>query len=86
MVYYGWIAAGVEVKPIYTVLRNALKQMPEICPLRGPKKYKQGKFNYLNSWQGDVDQFFGKEQILRGDKLVYKANYLGGFVGQKRGV
>src|SRR6266700_3028997 len=36
MLYYGWVAEGIETDQIYTVLRNALKQMPEYAPFRGP--------------------------------------------------
>src|SRR3989344_8511237 len=32
MVYYGWVAEGVETYPVYAVLRNALMQMPEDYP------------------------------------------------------
>jgi len=83
MVYYGWVAEGVETGPVYGVLRNALMRMPENHPFRGPKKYKEGDFIYTNSWKGEVDRFSGEEQIVQGNQLIYKANYMGGFVNQK---
>lgn len=86
MVYYGWVEEGIETNPVYGVLRNALKQMPEDYPYRGPKEYREGEFIYTNSWNGEVDRFSGEERIAKGDKLIYKANYIGGLVDQKRGI
>ena len=86
MVYYGWVEEGVKTSSVYKVLRNALKQMPEDYPFRGPEEYKEGEFTYTNTWEGEVDRFAGEEQITRGGKLIYKANYLGGLVDQRKGV
>lgn len=86
MVYYGWVAEGVESNPVYGVLRNALMQMPEDYPFRGPKEHKEGEFTYSNSWEGEDDRFSGEEQIRQGEKLIYKANYLGGLVDRRKGV
>lgn len=86
MVYYGWITEGVKADPVYAVLRNALKQMPEDAPFRGPKEFKDGEFAYLNDWDGDVEKYSGEEQITQGEKLIYKANYMGGLVDQRGGV
>ena len=86
MVYYGWVAEGVETDPVYGVLRGALMRMPEDYPFRGPKEYKEEEFTYTNSWEGEVDRFSGEEAITHGGKLVYKANYLGGLVDQRKGV
>jgi len=86
MVYYGWVVEGVDVNPIYKILRNALALMPEEYPFRGPKEYKEGEFIYTNLWKGDVERFSGEEKIMQGGKLVYKANYMGGLVDQREGV
>jgi hypothetical protein len=86
MVYYGWVEEGIESNPIYGILRNALMGMPEDYPYRGPKEYKEGEYTYTNTWEGEVDRFTGEERITRGEKIVYKANYLGGLVDQRRGV
>lgn len=86
MVYYGWVAEGNETDPVYKVLRNALKKMPEDYPFRGPKEHKQNEFTYTNSWKGNVNQFSGEEQITQKEKIVYKANYIGGLVDQQPGV
>lgn len=86
MVYYGWVAEGVETNPIYGVLRNALMQMPEDYPFRGPGEYRESEFTYTNIWNGEIERFSGEERITQGDKLIYKADYLGGLVDQRKGV
>jgi len=86
MLYYGWVEVGVAPDTVYGVLRNALMQMPEEAPFRGPREYKQEEFTYLNNWTGDIERYSGEEQITQGEKLIYKANYMGGLVDQKTGV
>ncbi|MBI4039202.1 hypothetical protein HY388_00030 [Candidatus Daviesbacteria bacterium] len=86
MVYYGWATEEVETNPIYQVLRNALMKMPQDHPFRGPGKYQDGEYIYTNLWSGELERFFGEEKIIQNDKLVYKANYLGGLVDQRRGI
>lgn len=82
IVYYGWVLEGVKPDSVYTILREALMRMPEDAPFRGPKTYK----SYSNTWVGDVDRFSGEEQIKQSEKLVYKANYMGGWVDMRGGV
>lgn len=86
MVYYGWVKEGVESNPVYAILRNALKNMPEDYPYRGPKEYEEEDCVYTNSWEGEVDRFSGEEQIKKENELIYKANYFGGWVDQREGV
>jgi hypothetical protein len=86
MVYYGWIMEGVVTDPVYAILREALKQMHEDAPFRGPKEFKDGELTYSNRWHGDVERYSGEEQITQNGKLIYKANYMGGLVDQRQGV
>ena len=87
MVYYGFVTEGTEVDPVYGILRNALMRMPEEAPFRGPNEYKEGELTYSNNWTGEVDKYSGEEQIVdNNQKLVYKANYFGGVVDQRKGV
>lgn len=86
MVYYGWVSEGVATDPVYGILRNALMQMPEDYPFRGPKEYKEGEYVYTNSWGGELERFSGEEKIIQGEELIYKANYIGGLVDQRSGV
>jgi len=57
--------------------------MPEDAPFRGPKEFVDGKFTYTNTWQGDVEQYGGKEQITKGEQIIYEAKYMGGWVDKK---
>ena len=34
----------------------------------------------------EIEQFSGEEHITQDGNVVYKANYVGGLVGQRRGV
>jgi hypothetical protein len=86
MVYYGWVEPGMEVDPIYAILRNALMRMPEDAPFRGPKEYAENGYSYVNTWQGDVSRYSGEEKIFLNGKLVYKANYFGGSVDERAGI
>jgi hypothetical protein len=85
MVYYGWVLEGQETELIYGILKGALKRMPKDYPFRGPKEYKEGDLFYTNSWEGDVKKFSGEERITKRGNLVYKANYMGGLVDQRKG-
>ncbi len=86
MVYYGWVAEGIQPDPVYKILRGALMRMPSDAPFRGPKQYKKAALTYNNTWNGDADRFSGEECITQRGKLVYKANYMGGWVDKRGGV
>lgn len=86
MVYYGWAVKNIETDLVYEILRNALMRMPEDYPFLGPKEYSEGEYVYVNSWKGDVQRFFGEEKIIQGERMIYKANYIGGLVDERRGV
>jgi hypothetical protein len=86
MVYYGKVMEGIEPKSVYGILRNALAKMPEDYPFRGPKEFKEGEYTYTNSWQGEVEDFSGEEQITKAGNVIYRANYLGGLVDQRKEV
>ena len=86
MVYYGWVVEGVNADKVYEVLRNALMQMPEDAPYRGPKRYEEGEYVYTNAWDGDLEKYSGEEKISQGERLVYQANYMGCAVDKRQGV
>jgi len=86
MVYYGWVEPTINPKEVYPFLREALLQMPQDAPFRGPKKFVSHPYHYLNSWSGDVSRFFGQEKIIGPLQAVYQASYLGGLVDQQPAV
>ena len=86
MVYYGWIIEGVsDVQGVYKTLQGALTLIPEDKPFRGPKKYNLDNFEYINVFEGDIDNFFG-EEIIKSENgnEIYKAKYIGGLVDQRK--
>lgn len=86
MVYYGSIGDSVDTNTVYKVLRDALNQLPEDHPYRGPKNFTQDEYQYLNSWRGTLESFAGQESIQKNGEELYKANYMGGLVDKRSGV
>lgn len=80
MVYYGWVVEDTNPDMVYKVLRNALKNMPEDAPFRGPKEFKQDNYKYSNNCKGDIEKYSGEEEINYNKNLAYKAFYRGGLV------
>ncbi len=85
MVYYGWVKKGINPKEIYPFLQKALARMPKNAPYRGPKSLVEKPFRYTNQWKGTVDSFSGQESIYKNKTHVYRANYMGGVVDQRKG-
>ena len=86
MVYYGWIIKGItDVQAVYKILQSALMLIPEDKPFRGPEKYKLDGTEYINIFEGEIDNFFGEEIIksVNGNE-IYKAKYIGGLVDLKK--
>lgn len=85
MVYYGKVYESVkEFEPVYKFLQKALSLMPEELPLRGPKVLEEGKFKYVNGWEGDLEEFSGKEVISQNGLNIYNAKYMGGLVDVRK--
>ena len=86
LVYYGWVEEQSNPDELYAVLRKALKEMPAAAPYRGPERFEEGRFVYLNRWEGELGRFFGREEIHESSRLTYQAEYSGGWVDRRRGV
>ena len=80
--YYGFItSATFHEKEVYDILRKALmKKCGDIIPVRGPKEFSEEKWKYVNSVQGNLDRFHGKEEILVDGNSIYECLYHGGYV------
>ncbi len=62
-------------------LRGALRQdYEDIIPVRGPKSYKIENFEYRNNVNGNLNQFEGREEIYKNNKLIYSAFFHGGLI------
>jgi hypothetical protein len=79
MVYYGADLTGKD--SAIPALMKALSNMPAEFPARGPKSLKNGEFEYKNKWKGDIEKFSGEEKIIKNEKVVYNAKYIGGLIG-----
>ncbi len=85
MVYYGSVNKLItDFKKVYKFLQDALALIPKDKPFRGPQKYKQGNFTYLNEFKGRIVNFSGTETITLKGKKIYEAKYMGGLVDQKK--
>lgn len=85
MVYYGLVNEQIKnFTDVYKILREALFLIPEDKPFRGPKKYKQDKYTYINDFVGDVTNFFGEKFIKLDKKEIYKTKYAGGLVDLRK--
>ncbi len=83
-VYYGRVHETI-INPdrIYDFLREALQHPPEHRPFRGPDSYKKDNLEYKNEFDGETENYSGKEVILENGKQIYWAKYLGGLVDQR---
>lgn len=45
---------------------------------RGPKNFKDGEWNYVCDWNGDISKFSGHEEISHGGERVFTHDFIGG--------
>ncbi|MDO8620671.1 MAG: DUF5680 domain-containing protein [Candidatus Levybacteria bacterium] len=85
MVMYGSVDSSFnDFETVYKFLQKALRNQPEDLPLRGPKVFREGNFVYKNKTEGDLENFIGKEEIYKDKKRIYRMNYSGGLVDQRK--
>jgi hypothetical protein len=77
MNYYGAVTAAAP-EELGHFLKEALRQVPDDHPYRGPCALLRGNFEYLNETQGDLSSFTGVELILHAGTEVYRLAYHGG--------
>jgi len=63
---------------LYAFLKKSLKKVNQKTIFRGPEKFKQGIFSYVNAIKGKADDFHGEEFIYCKGKKVYELRYHGG--------
>jgi hypothetical protein len=81
MNYYGLVFD--EVVPagqVYAFLQEAMNQVKEDRPFRGPQRLMKGDYEYTDESQGDVERFSGVERIFYQGREIYRLNYHGGRV------
>ena len=83
MVYHGGVPTvdgTVTVGQVYGFLQAALRHVPADLPYRGPAQFDDGDMRYINSVDGNFEQFAGIETILHRGVEVYRLSYGGGSV------
>jgi len=80
MNYYGKMLVDKIPDGFINCLKNALINIPNEAPFRGPKIYRYEKFQYCCNWDGDIENFEGNEKILMNGIEVYKLKFHGGFL------
>lgn len=61
-------------------LREALSQVSESLPYRGPRRYENGAYAFAMDVEGAFDWFNGAEKVLRNGETVYECRFHGGAV------
>ncbi len=61
-------------------LRESLSKLSEKCRFGEVCKYKKRELEYCDNGQGNLDSFFGKEEIFLDGKNIYKLDYQGGLL------
>jgi hypothetical protein len=81
MNYYGLVFdAVVPAGQVYAFLQQAMNQVTEDRPFRGPGTLKKDEYEYIDESNGNVDQFSGVERILYQGREIYRLQYHGGRV------
>jgi hypothetical protein len=84
MNYYGLVFdEAVSPGQVYAFLQEAMNQVKEDRPFRGPQALEKGDYKYLDESQGSVERFTGVERILYQGREVYRLHYHGGRVKAK---
>ena len=83
MNYYGvTLDQNLSEEAMDKALRPALMRVGEddILPVRGPKRFVDGDYEYTFDVDGDLENFNGIEEIRKGDKLIYRLRCAGGII------
>lgn len=84
MNYYGvTIDESLSEEAMDKALRPALMMVGEdinVIPVRGPRNYQNGEYEYNFSVTGDLDNFEGCETIHKGKTKVYELKCQGGII------
>ena len=66
------------IKETFAFLREALQEIPLATPVRGPPVFSKEGFEYINQFNGRINDFHGFEHIKFKGKKVYNLVYYGG--------
>lgn len=82
MVYRGGVhEAYTHLKqPLFSFLKEALRQPIAHFPTRGPEEYQRGNLLYSNRPEGDISTFQGSETVLMDGEPACYRRYVGGLI------
>jgi len=60
--------------------KSIMQEYKDIIPVRGPKEFTDGKWEYKFIVNGGLDRFSGTEEILFKGSVVYRLSVQGGFL------
>ena len=80
MNYYGWMLVDIIPEGFSPFLKDALFQVPQDAPYRGPADFASGRFSYSCRWEGNLDSFTGNEWIEFDRVKIYALNFHGGAI------
>jgi hypothetical protein len=79
MVYYGVTSGPRDPNVVFGWLREALRAAGP-GSLRGPAAHQGAGWVYSGQTSGDIGRFSGSEQIEVAGTMVYRADFIGGWV------
>ncbi|MEK7593950.1 MAG: DUF5680 domain-containing protein [Patescibacteria group bacterium] len=75
------VGGGIAEADINKSLRVALRQdYDDMIPVRGPRYFRVENYEYKNNVSGGLDEFEGREEILKNGKRIYRALFHGGLI------
>ena len=77
------VSARCSSEEIYRFQRKALGQPDPAHLMRGPARFRDGRFRYETAIEGDLSRFHGEEVIYFDDLEVYRMILHGGHVGPR---
>ncbi len=80
MNYYGKLLKEDLPAGFSEVLTEALLNVSEVKPFRGPEEYVRGKYKYRCSSEGNIKFFNGVESIFYENEEVYRLYFHGGII------
>jgi hypothetical protein len=79
--FYGATTTGRAIPPDFPRFHKAaLRRATVSAPFRGPARYREGDFVYLNSVTGSLEEFKGSERVLFRSKEIFHLTYHGGLL------
>jgi len=78
----GVVRSDVDTGAVYSFLREALRRASPEQPCRGPWTYDRFPFAYACRTTGDINMFWGVEEIADSSGVVYRLRFEGGRVGE----